>query len=76
MGNSAIDPAPRDPKKLPRFIPYMASAMCLRHRIANDLSSQTHMTERTSKATQLFGALMKHFLGSKNVWVKVKSRVF
>jgi hypothetical protein len=33
------------------------------------------MTERMSKATQLFGALRKNFLGSKDVWVKVKSRV-
>ena len=71
-----LHPAPRDPNKLPRFIPSMASALYLGHRIANDLSSQTHMTERMSKATQLFGALRKNFLGSKDVWAKVKSRVF
>ena len=57
-----LHPALRDPNKLPRFV--LSMARC-RHRIANDLSSKTHMTERISKATQLFGALRKNFFGSK-----------
>ena len=71
-----LPPAPRDATKAPRFIPIVQSALYLGHRVTSCLTSHKHMTERMSKTTQLFGALRKNFLGSKNVWVKVKARVF
>ena len=60
----------------PRFIPMVKSAIYLGHRITNCLSSHQHMLERMNKTTQLFGALRPNFLGSKNVWRKVKTVVF
>jgi hypothetical protein len=71
-----LPPAPRDTMKAPRFILIVQSALCLGHRITSCLTSHLHVTERMSKTTQLFGALRKNFLGSKNVWVKVKARAF
>jgi hypothetical protein len=71
-----LPPAPRDPTRTARFMPILQSARCLGHRINDSLTSHQHMADRTSKTTQLFGALRKNFLGSKNAWVKVKAEVF
>jgi len=71
-----LPPSPRDPTRTARFIPILQSALCLGHRINNSLTSHQHMADRMSKTTQLFGALRKNFLGSKNVWIKVKAVVF
>ena len=71
-----LPPAPRDPTRTARFMPILQSALYLGHRINDSLTSHQHMADRMSKTTQLFGALRKNFLGSKNVWIKVKAEVF
>ena len=71
-----LPPAPGDLTRAARFIPIVHSALYLGHRINTELTSHLHITDRMSKATQLFGALRKNFLGSKNVWVRVKAEVF
>ena len=67
---------PASGSEYPRFIPMVESAIYLGHRITNHLSSQEHLLDRMNKTTQLFGALRPQFLGSKNVWRKVKTVVF